>query len=181
MINYIDGSLWYSTDDKIIVHCISADAELGKGFAIQIRDRFPEMRETLLNSDLEVGQSYIMYDADTKIRVIHMVTKEKYSHKPTRNNFLLALDSAMRLVKLSNESAVKMPFIGTGLDMLSPKFIISSLEEYKNIDVDIYIPKLKRKKRVIHKNYFKTCPTCVQVLRTDSDSICERCGQKLVH
>ncbi|UHK03152.1 MAG: helicase [Hangzhou hepevirus 1] len=104
-----------------IMHCIAADAKMGKGFAKEVVQRFPDIR-SLLPRTLEVGKCYMTRHG--KFTVFNLVTKP-ISAKPPRDDKGLrkALDHMTDIIrhekKQGRRYVVHSPMIGSGLDQLS--------------------------------------------------------------
>jgi len=110
----IQQDLFAMDDRYVLAHCISADARMGAGIAVQFRQRFglENLQEQAKIEPLEIGRCYRVG------RTLNLVTKAKFSYKPTYASFTQAVES-MRDVCLE-EGIVKlaMPQIGCGLDRL---------------------------------------------------------------
>lgn len=138
----IKGDLFKVEETYTLVHCISSDCKMGAGIAVQFVKNNPEMRSTLLKMNPKVGEA-LYYNWEGKHGVINLITKEKYFHKPTRENFNMSIMD-MKAVALSYEiKKLAMPLIGSGLDRLSwnesSKFI---KEVFKDTGVEILVVKL---------------------------------------
>lgn len=80
--------------------------------------------------------------------MITFFTKHRYWHKPTQEDFKIALSHLPEAVKRiksvnSNITEVRMPMIGTGLDKLSKDFVRCVLKEQsiklEEIGVDLIV------------------------------------------
>lgn len=99
-------------------HCVSADLALGAGVAKQFRVRYGAPRP---GTQPRVGDCVVqnVVDDDEPAFVFHLVTKERFWHKPslaTLRSALAALRDALRERALTE---VWMPRIGCGLDRLN--------------------------------------------------------------
>lgn len=96
-----------------IMHCVSADFALRKGFAATLLKQRPEARkfvEKMRQRPHRVGYVAI----DNAARVIHLVTKVKATDKPNSN---FGLVRCLRTLSTYNfPSSVNCPMIGCGLD-----------------------------------------------------------------
>merc|ERR1712173_453818 len=88
------GDLFSAPSSESSCHCISRDYRLGKGIAKQFRDKFGRIDE-LGESGARVGGLAVLKDG--KRYVYNLVTKEKYSDKPSYESLRKSLE-AMRLV-----------------------------------------------------------------------------------
>lgn len=99
------------------VHCISQDAEMGKGIAELFAKEYPEMRDYILSQDPNVGDCILYVDPHGQW-VLNLVTKKKYNGKPTYKTMEAAI-SSLRYVMIENSiKRIAMPAIGCGLDRL---------------------------------------------------------------
>jgi len=138
----IKGDLFTVDETYTLVHCISSDCKMGAGIAVKFVKNNPEIRSTLLKMNPKVGEA-LYYNWEGKHGVINLITKERYFHKPTRENFNESIMD-MKAVVLSYEiKKLAMPLIGSGLDRLdwieSRNFI---KETFKDTDVEILVVKL---------------------------------------
>lgn len=147
-MNYkeIQFNLFHVDPRYTLVHCISLDCEMGAGIALEFRNRYPKMKESLLECIKENETNYptaILYKTSLEENdVINMITKEKYFHKPTLRDFSKALDDVVKICTLYKINKLAMPIIGCGLDKLKwtdVKALI--LTKFKDIDIDILVCK----------------------------------------
>lgn len=115
-----------------LVHCISADYELGKGIAVQFEKRF-NLRLELFRIGSQTYPDCIQID-----RVFNLVTKKKYSGKPTYKTLIASLQMLKEQVVEKNIDKLAMPKIGCGLDKLEWP-AVSELIKYIFADVDVDI------------------------------------------
>lgn len=125
--------------DAYYAHCISANAAMGKGIAVQFVNNFPECRDLKegksLPLPLKVGNSYLTGN------VINLVTKPMHYHKPTYDT-ITATIRHMRdtyLIPL-NVKTLCIPRIGCGLDMLDWSKVVYILKnELNNVDIRVHV------------------------------------------
>ena len=104
------------------VQCISSDLGMGKGIAVSFNKNFNE-KERLMNffnkKVLESwqNQSPIRCIIDNEMKVINLITKERYWGKPTYDTLRLSLSKMKELLPKDNLT-LGMPKIGCGLDKL---------------------------------------------------------------
>lgn len=132
ILQIIKGDL-FTTNDKCIAHCVSADFKLGAGIAVEVKRRYP----VLPNKKGEIGVAYGIKNGE--MLVFHLVTKEKYYEKPTYESLkksLVSMKSQMNDVK-----AISIPKIGCGLDRLQwneIEKIIKVVFEKDDIIISVY-------------------------------------------
>lgn len=84
------GNLFDVSQDYALVHCISEDCALGAGIALEFTKRYPEMKKQLLLQKREITD-IIFYQSKNKHFVFNLITKERYYHKPKREDFNSAI------------------------------------------------------------------------------------------
>ncbi len=138
----VKGDLFKVSNEHVLVHCISADCKMGAGIAVEFVKRYPSMRNLVLSMKPEVGQA-LYYNGANKRFVINLITKERYYHKPTRDNFNKTILDMKRVIDFYNIQKIALPLIGSGLDRLnwdeSSKFI---QETFVDTDIEILVVKL---------------------------------------
>lgn len=113
--NEVNKDLFTVDEQYFLAHCISADAKMGAGIAVEFRKRFKlgQFQKMAEQTPLKVG-SCTLVD-----RVLNLVTKRVYWGKPTYITFTQALED-MKLVAIEHDiQKIAMPQIGAGLDKLS--------------------------------------------------------------
>ena len=130
--------------DYTLVHCISEDCAMGAGIAKTFNRRYGKMQQDLRN-ELKINMlnypiSIFYHESSEKHDVINMITKERYWHKPTYNNFLHALLDVVEICKSKNIKKIAMPKIGCGLDRLEWEKVRGFIEDYfEDLDVEIVV------------------------------------------
>jgi len=103
----------FTLDEKYyLAHCISADAKMGAGIALEFTRQHPCVKE-LRSQDLEVGRCY-----RTK-KVFNLVSKKVYYGKPTYESITKCIEDMAQQCPLEGVEFLGMPKIGCGLDRLS--------------------------------------------------------------
>ena len=130
--------------DYTLVHCISEDCAMGAGIAKTFNRRYEKMQQDLRN-ELKINMlnypiSIFYHESSEKHDVINMITKEKYWHKPTYNNFLHALLDVVEICKGRGIKKIAMPKIGCGLDRLEWEKVRGFIEDYfEDLDIEIVV------------------------------------------
>lgn len=118
----ITRDLFEGTEEYYLAHCISADFSMSRGIVTQFNKRFDlgkKLREAYPDYLTEWRDSGKTADCLLVGRVLNLVTKERYSFRPTYDAMQEALEK-MKTVCLQNHiDRVAMPKIGCGLDRLS--------------------------------------------------------------
>lgn len=123
-------------DDYMLAHCISADARMGKGIAVQFRERFglENLQEQAKQEPLEIGRCYPVG------RTLNLVTKAKFSNKPTYQSLTNAVESTREVCVMKGINKLAMPRIGCGLDRLKWEKVSPIIQEaFADTDVEIIV------------------------------------------
>lgn len=102
-----------SNEEEWIVHCVSADFALRKGFASQLLEKRPQAKkfvEKMRKRPHKVGYVAI----DNQARVIHLVTKLQATDQPLSNSGLARC--LRNLNKFNFSGKLICPMLGCGLD-----------------------------------------------------------------
>lgn len=126
LIKYIKGDL-FTTDCKVLMQCISADFGMGRGIAVDFVRNYKVMQfikqgAWLNNNNLikTIWPScFIVKDIETDTLIINLITKEKYSDKPTQKSMYEALFTASNYIVQQDIKEISLPRIGSGLDKLN--------------------------------------------------------------
>lgn len=129
-------------EEYYLAHCISADFGMGKGIVVEFNKIF-NMKTILQNKYPNFVNDYHHYKwggmALIEGRVINLITKERYWHKPTYQTMREALNIA-RLRLPSDCKKIAMPIIGCGLDRLQWDMVSEIIKEvFKNTDIEILV------------------------------------------
>lgn len=123
-------------DHYVLAHCISADARMGKGIAVQFRERFDlhVLQEQAQQESLEIGKCYPVG------RTLNLVTKAKFSNKPTYSSLTQAVESMRDVCKEKEITHLAMPRIGCGLDRLKwEKVSLIIQNTFADMDIEIVV------------------------------------------
>lgn len=132
-------------DDYYLAHCISADFGMGKGIVVEFNKRFDMKRKLQTKYPDYINEwNHLRRYADCILegRVLNLITKERYFHKPTYKSIHGAL-SIMKAVCLWNDiTKVAMPVVGCGLDKLQWDKVSELIQEvFGNTDIEILVCK----------------------------------------
>ena len=94
VVNEIKGDLFSSADNVSLCHCISRDVRMGKGIAVEFKNRFGGV-DDLKRQDCAIGQTAVLQRG--KRYVYYLITKENYFNKPRSKQSVSTL--AMKPVK----------------------------------------------------------------------------------
>jgi O-acetyl-ADP-ribose deacetylase (regulator of RNase III) len=157
------GDVFTAGKNVSLAHCISKDCRLGKGIAKIFRDKFGRIDE-LKKSGTDIGGVATLMDG--KRFIYNLVTKAKYSDKPTYESLRQSLES-MRSHAIKNGVAeIAVPKIGCGLDGLqwnAVRTLVKNVFLKDKISITVYTlddnPVASEKPAVLPKNSpLKTTP-----------------------
>ena len=125
-----------------LVHCISRDCEMGLGIAKTFKEKFSNMKQTLLKMLKEEkykNSKSILYEN----KVFNLITKEKYWQKPTYSSLKNSLLELKEQCLKNNIKILAMPRIACGLDKLEWTKVKMLLNDvFSETEITIYIYKL---------------------------------------
>lgn len=140
-----------------IVHCVSADFEMGVGVAKTLADLIPSLRPNLRKqfplpkniSELEPFTA--VWEEDDKC-IYNLVTKYRYFNKPTLDTLRVAIMTLSSLLerkyKDADEIRISMPMIASGCDKIhwckTEKLLTELLSDKVSMTVYVYNPRRKR-------------------------------------
>lgn len=135
-------------DDYHICHCISSDAKMGKGIAVEINKEFGTKSEIMrkygktLMTDFQKDVANGGYGGMCVVcgRVINLITKEWYWQKPTYSSMRQSLKRMKCECEKLGIDKVAMPRIGCGLDRLDwGKVREIIFEVFDDSDIEILV------------------------------------------
>ena len=133
LFNY-EGKAW-------LAHCISSDFKMVEGIAVEFVKRYNIKNFLIKNyfKDNWTGKGYCIL-VENKM-VFNLVTKRKYSDKPTYNTIRQALIDMKNYAISKNIDTIAMPRIGCGLDKLVWENKVEKIikEVFANTDIKIII------------------------------------------
>lgn len=134
-------------ENYYLAHCISADFGMGKGIVIEFNKRF-DMKSKLQRKYPDYLNQYTHHriggDCILEGRVLNLITKERYFHKPTIITMRLALQKMKKICIENNITKIAMPTIGAGLDRLSWSAVSEQIRLiFDDTDIEIVVCKIK--------------------------------------
>ena len=128
-----------------LAHCISADFGMGKGIALEFNKRF-NMKNILQTKYPDHVNGWHKYRYIGKCilegRVLNLVTKERYFHKPTYESIENALSEMESMCRCHGIKKVAMPIIGCGLDRLQWDKVSKIIKDvFEDTDIEILVCK----------------------------------------
>ncbi|WP_044642488.1 macro domain-containing protein [Risungbinella massiliensis] len=129
-------NLFSMPEEYYLAHCISADAKMGAGIALEFRKKFQlDPLQVLANIKLlEIGKCYPMG------RTFNLVTKIRYWHKPTYSNLKEAILSMKNYCLERDLTYLAIPKLGCGLDRLKWQKVKGIIEEvFQDTQMEIVV------------------------------------------
>ena len=132
-------------EDYYLAHCISADFGMGKGIVVEFNKRFnmkDKLRNKYPNYLREWQNSRCEGDCIMEGRVLNLITKERYFHKPSYQSLKSALMVMKTICYKEVITKIAMPVIGCGLDKLFWDKVSEVIQEvFSDSDIEILVCK----------------------------------------
>ena len=137
----------YGTEDSSLQqlnsngHCITADAQMSKGFADFLSHRNPGLRSTCRNARLFVGQVYPYWDPTGQRYVYNLVVKERFCDKPNLSTLSKTLEAKKIHASTIGVSTNAIPKLGCGLDQMKWQEVVKLLRDifaYADVQIVVY-------------------------------------------
>ena len=124
-----------------IGHCISADAQMSKGFAQFLSERVPRLRRTCRRDNFLKEQVFPFWDSSSRRYISNRVAKEKYSDKPDLSTLATTLQKMQAHATMHGVSTIAIPKIGCRLDQMNWQDVVKLLRNifaYSDIQIVVY-------------------------------------------
>ena len=124
------------TYEYAIAHCISSDCKMGAGIAVPIKKRFKlNGLDKIYPPEKRKHPTCIYHNG-----VFNLITKRKYSSKPTLHSLRISLLIMKKLAQENGVNKIAMPRIGCGLDGLVWPEVKKVIEEcFFETDIEILV------------------------------------------
>jgi O-acetyl-ADP-ribose deacetylase (regulator of RNase III) len=130
-------------EEYYLAHCISADFGMGKGIVIEFNKRFDMKRKLQSKYPDYVNEWHHNNwcgDCILEGRVLNLITKERYFHKPTYESLKSALLVCHSECIWNDIIKIAMPIIGCGLDRLQWDKVSDIIKNvFKDTDIEILV------------------------------------------
>lgn len=132
-------------EEYYLAHCISADFGMGRGIVVEFNKRFDMKRKLQSKYPDYINEwckNKYIGDCILEDRVLNLITKERYFHKPTYETMRAALIEMKSICSFYDIKKVAMPIIGCGLDRLEWDKVSNIIKNiFENDDIEILICK----------------------------------------
>lgn len=132
-------------EEYYLAHCVSADFGMGRGIVIEFNKRFDMKRKLQSKYPDYVNEWHHNNwcgDCILDGRVLNLITKERYFHKPTYDSLKSALLTCWSECLHNDIKKIAMPTIGCGLDRLQWDKVSEIIKDiFKDTDIEILVCK----------------------------------------
>lgn len=138
-VREIKKDLFKMSEDYHLAHCISSDAKMGAGIAVEFNKRFKlnVLRKRAEEGNLHIGSCHLIG------RILNLITKDKFWHKPTYESLTRAVVAMRTICMQENIKKLAMPEIGCGLDRLQWGKVKEIIENtFIDTDIEIVVCRL---------------------------------------
>ncbi|WP_144549662.1 macro domain-containing protein [Bacillus sp. X1(2014)] len=158
MIIYEKGDLFKQLNRvEAIINTVNCVGVMGKGIALEFKNRFPEnfqiYKNKCLTKELTIGRSFIYQVPNNEITkfIVNFPTK-KHWRNPSKIEYIEeGLDNLTKLITEYNIKSIAMPALGCGngnLDWNIVKPLIEKkLNHLSNVEIVIYEPSITNEKK----------------------------------
>ena len=141
------ADLFSVSEEYYLAHCISADFGMGKGIVVEFNKRF-DMKHKLQNGYPGYLDGFmksgIKGDCILEGRVLNLITKERYFHKPTLETMKAALEKMREICVKEEITKIAMPTIGAGLDRLKWEDVTAQIKDvFYDMGIEILVCRLR--------------------------------------
>lgn len=144
ILNEKKGNLFELDKEKYtFAHCISLDDNFKEGIVKQFKKEFKGLqsfcKKIIEDEHLKVPIT-ITYTNNSYDAVFNLITKNKYSNKPTYEAITSCIEQMADICKSCNVKYLAIPKLGCGLDGLQwGKVREIIMEKFKDIDITIEV------------------------------------------
>lgn len=154
-MKFIQGNL-LDSDAQALVNTVNTVGVMGKGIALQFKERFPEnyraYAKACKNGEVVVGKMFVFEELtmDGKKTIINFPTKEQWFRKSRLEYIEKGLVDLVRLIRERNLTSVAIPPLGTGNGGLEWPTVKAIMEKHlgglSGVEVLVYEPNAEIKK-----------------------------------
>jgi O-acetyl-ADP-ribose deacetylase (regulator of RNase III) len=143
LIQYVTGDL-LSTDVEALVNTVNTVGIMGKGIALQFKNKFPynyiAYQRACHAGEVNTGSMFIYQTNKTKPQwIINFPTKQHWRH-PTRISYIIeGLTDLVRVIDQLKIKSIALPHLGCGCGGLSWDSVQPLIERYLGDIADVQI------------------------------------------
>jgi O-acetyl-ADP-ribose deacetylase (regulator of RNase III) len=140
-MNHIRGDL-LTLEKGVICHGCNMQGIMSSGFALQVRDKYPQAFSEYRNNMIGVkGGDSIIYKVNSKLFIANMITQKMTGACAE----VMWIDEAVRRLLGRTDKELHMPRVGCGIGGLSWKDdvspILARIERDTHVTLNIWSPK----------------------------------------
>ncbi len=145
MIHFQFGNIFDSSAQALVnpINCVGV---MGKGLALQFKQKYPEMfeayKEACRKKWIKIGNLFVFTEKDKLI--IGFPTKKHWKDKSELKYIEIGLIKFVELIKERNIKSIAIPALGCGLGQLKwddvCDLMIKYLEPLNDVEIFVYLP-----------------------------------------
>ena len=145
MLKIIHGNI-FNTECDCIVNTVNCVGFMGKGIALEMSIRYPEMeriyKQMCARKEVKIGQLWMYEDDGSGKKILNFPTKDDYRY-PSRAEFIRqGLDSFLAHYQEYHIRSIAFPMLGTTNGKIPTKESLSIMERYlgslDDLNIEIY-------------------------------------------
>lgn len=172
-MEYIKGNLLSAKTDSI-VNTVNTVGVMGKGIALQFKEKFPEnyraYKKACQNNEVKIGQMFVFKEQTLNgdIYIINFPTKTEWYKKSTYEYIESGLIDLKNVIDKHNIKSISIPPLGCGNGGLKwekvKKIIENKLGDLSGVKIQIYEPNDDIKKVLQKENSKKSKLTAARAM-----------------
>lgn len=144
-MKFVQGNI-FESDAEALVNTVNTVGVMGKGVALQFKERFPEnfrlYEAACKRNEVQIGKMFVTA-TNSMINprwIINFPTKKHWLHKSSYTYIEAGLDDLVQQIRKLNIRSVAIPPLGAGQGGLNWQKVRALLEKkLSNLDIDIWI------------------------------------------
>lgn len=119
----------FQSQAEVIVNPVNTVGVMGKGLALQFKERYPENFEAYVNAcrdGVNVGEMMCFVERGQKI--VNFPTKQDWRNPSEMSYIEDGLDTLVTVIKRNQIKSIAMPLLGCGLGGLDGKVVFELIE-----------------------------------------------------
>ncbi len=140
MITYTKGDI-FEQDVKAIVNAVNCVGIMGKGIALQFKNRYPEnfeLYETACKQNKVIPGKMFICEIDSQY-IINFPTKRHWRDSSKLEDIIIGLDDLVRAIKALKIQSIAIPPIGCGLGGLEWSIVKTHIQQKLSNLTDVQI------------------------------------------
>ncbi|WP_083550088.1 type II toxin-antitoxin system antitoxin DNA ADP-ribosyl glycohydrolase DarG [Chitinophaga jiangningensis] len=148
-MQFKSGNL-FEAGTQALVNAVNTDGVMGKGIALQFKQRFPENFKAYAaackRNEVVIGKMFVFHEETTtgEVIIINFPTKKTWRRKSEYSFIEAGLPALVDIIKQENISSIAIPPLGCGNGGLQWEQVKPMIEKYlsplKEVDVQVFEP-----------------------------------------